>query len=334
MNLQLLDFSALEHNARFFKNLLGSAKLCAVVKNDAYGHGIVHVARYLDNLADCFAVGSADEAEKLSFTNKDILILLPQSEESTVIATRKGYVLTVDSFETLDVVKRVANRLDAKIRVHIKLDSGMSRLGFTAKDVEKLCGALKDNSLIGVEGVFSHFYGENVSDCDKQYAEFIPLAKRVEKAVNKRLVKHIANSAGTLLSRKYCLDMARVGLGLYGYGNPNLIPVKTVTAKVISVKNVKKGDVVGYGAKYIARRDIRVATLGVGYAQGFARSLVGADVLINGVKRKVIAVCMAMIMVDVDDDEVNVGDNVTLLGSGVNIANDAVSIYELLCNLK
>lgn len=331
--MQTLDFSALEHNAVFFKKLLGNSKLCAVVKNNAYGHGLIHIARYLDGIVDCFAVGSVDEAKQIDFVSKDILLLLPQNNDNTIEAIRRKIILSVDSFETLNTVSAAAKKMQTFARVHIKIDSGMSRLGFKPNDIEKLVNRLPNYPEIVVEGVYSHFYGDNAAQCDKQRAVFLPCAVRLENALNKQLTKHIANSNGALISTKYHLDMARIGLGLYGYGNDDLIPVKTVTAKVIAVKTVSAGDVVGYGAKYVTPHSGRIAVLNVGYAHGFSRALVGSQIKINGRYCKVVAVCMAMIMVDVSDVDAKAGDIATLLGNGVNAANDVVSIYELLCNL-
>lgn len=332
--MQVLDFTALDHNANYFKSRLGASRLCAVVKNNAYGHGIEHIVRYLKDTADCFAVGSATEAKQIGFVNKDILILLPQDKADTAAAIIRGYILTVDSWATLSLVCKTAANLQQKARVHIKIDSGMSRLGFVQNDIEKLSIVLQDCEHIIVEGVYSHFYGANTAECDKQLLRFASCAETVEKALNRPLIKHIANSGAVLLSSKYHLDMARVGLGLYGYGNENLLPVKRVTAQVISVKEVKSGSVVGYGGHCKVTKDTRVAVLNIGYAQGFARTLAGAKVVLNGTKCKVLAVCMAMTILDVDGVQANIGDAATLLGSGVDISNDSVSTYELLCNLK
>jgi len=280
-------------------------------------------------------VGTADEAKKIDFAvNKDILLLLPQNEAETAEAIKRNYVLTVDSFITLDTVCRVANNLNKRARVHIKIDSGMSRLGFFKQDIGKLTTFLNSYKQIAVEGVFSHFYGENNAQCDNQLNRFLPIAEALENALNKPLVKHVANSGGALLSPKYHLDMARIGIGLYGYGNENLKPVKTVTARVVAVKTVKAGEVVGYGGRFAAENDTKIAVINTGYAKGFSRSLAGAKISINGYKCKVVAVCMAMIMADVSDIPVSVGDSAILLGQGVNIENDSVSVYELLCNLK
>lgn len=332
--LQYLDFSALEHNALFFKKILGDSKLCAVVKNDAYGHGIIHMARYLADTVDCFAVGSVDEAKKIGFLGKDVLILLPQSVEDTRAAIDCEYVLSVDSFATLDTVISAAVQARKAARIHIKIDSGMTRLGFRHNDMENLINVVKNNVNLRVEGVYSHFYGESTAECDKQLSAFMPCAEAIEKSLCKRLIKHIANSCGTLLSSAFRLDMARVGLGLYGYGHDRLAPVKTVTAKVVAVKDVRAGEAVGYGAKYVAERNGSIAVINTGYAMGFSRSLVGSFVKINGAMCRVVAVCMAMIMADVTDVKTSIWDDVVLLGNGVNIANDEISIYELLCNLK
>lgn len=332
--MQTLNFYALEHNAKYYKEMLGNTKLCAVVKNDAYGHGIVHVARFLDGIVDCFAVGSASEANRIDFVHNDILILLPQNKTETEIAVRKGYILTLDSFETLNTILNVAEELRLKARVHIKVDSGMSRLGFASEDITDLIDCLQRSASICVEGVYSHFYGESIEQCNRQLNVFLPCAEAVESAFGKSIVKHIANSVGVCLSDRYHLDMARVGLGLYGYGNIKLVPVKTFTAKIIALKNVRAGEVVGYGAKYVAGMNMNIAVADVGYAQGIARALVGSYVRINNKLCPIVAVCMAMIMLDVSDIGVQIGDELKLLGEGVDMSNEHVSIYELLCSLK
>lgn len=332
--MQYLDFSALEHNALYFKKLLGDSKLCAVIKNNAYGHGIVHIARYIDEIVDCFAVGSIVEASQIKFVSKDILILLPQNGSNTAVAVRNKFILSADSFVTLDIISVAACSLQMPARVHIKIDSGMNRLGFKQNEIDKLVCYLRNHPEIIVEGVYSHFYGENVVECDKQLNVFLPCAATIEAALNKRLIKHIANSSGALTSSEYRLDMARIGLGLYGYGSNSLIPVKTVTAQIIALKKLRAGEVVGYGASYVAHCDTSVAVLNVGYAHGFSRALIGSCIKINGCNCKVLAVCMAMIMVDVTNVEVGLGDTAILLGDGVNPSNGVVSVYELLCNLK
>ena len=329
--MKFIDYDALNKNALYFKKILGDVKLCAVLKNNAYGHGLYRVASNLVSTADCFAVGSTDEAEIIYSLRKDIIILLPQNECNSLRAVKKGFILIVDSFDTLDTVRCAAAKTGIKARVHLKIDSGMSRLGFRYEQLADLTNNLDDN--IVVEGIFSHFYGDSVADCDKQFCYFEKCVGFLKKYFPEATC-HIANTAAALLSSEYHLDMVRVGLGLFGYGSEELLPVKSVFAQVIAVRKISTGDVVGYGAKYVAPRDTVVAVLNIGYADGLARSLIGSFVKINGVLLPIVAICMAMTLVDAGDTNVNVGDIATVLDKDVNIANDKVIIYELLCNLQ
>ena len=330
--MQVINYDAIKKNAVFFKRRLGSAKLCAVLKNNAYGHGLTHVARHVVELVDCFAVGSVDEAEQIAFLNKDVLVLLPQNLRNAEKAIKAGYLLTLDSFDTLSIIGKSAKSVGKCARVHLKIDSGMSRLGFDLSQLGELLDGLDTN--ISVEGVFSHFYGESVIDCDRQLERFKSCLTVLQTALDKPIVTHIANSGATLLSSKYHLDMVRVGLGLYGYGCDDLLPAKTVYADVIAVKNVEGGSVVGYGAKYKCESSRRIAVINIGYANGLQRCLIGSQVSVNGQKCPIVAICMAMSMLDVTGIDIRVGDKAVLLGDGINISNDKVIIYELLCNLR
>lgn len=331
--LQIVDYHALEKNTLYFKQLLGKTKLCAVLKNDAYGHGLVRVARHIAQLVDCFAVGNVDDAEQLLFLHKEVLILLPQNERDTYKAIKGNCILTVDSFTTLNCVKNAAKHLGVTARVHVKIDSGMSRLGFQYAEMEDLLHALRDANVC-VKGIFSHFYGDTETECDKQLCQFERCCEIFEQNYGRNLVKHIANTAATLLSPRYHMDMARIGLGLYGYGNENLLPVKSVFANVIAVKRIPAGSVAGYGAKYVCDCDTNIAVLNVGYATGLQRALVGAKIKIGKGLYPIVAICMAMTLVDVGNAPISVGQIATLLDKDVNISNNEVIIYELLCNFK
>ena len=332
--MQTIDYDALIKNAEYFKKILGDSKLCAVIKNDAYGHGLERVARYLAPIADFFAVGSVYEAEQVAHFDRDVLVLIPTTAENEIVrAVESETVLTVDSFTTLVAVNTSAEKAGKRARAHIKIDSGMSRLGFLQNDLPNLINTLKKLHSIDVEGVYSHFWGDGEQSCDNQLEYYLKCAEMLENGLNKRLIKHIANTSAALLSDKYRLDMSRVGLGLYGYGNNALRPVKKVTTRVVAVKRVLRGEVVGYGGIFKCEKDVDIAVINVGYANGFARTLTNACVRVNGRFCPVVAVCMAMIMADVSGVSVQVGDEVTLVGEGVNISNEKIIIYELLCNL-
>lgn len=334
--MQIVDYNAIVQNAKFFKSIAPTAKLCAVLKNDAYGHGIVRTASCLSGIADCFAVGTVSEAMKVAPFISDVLILLPLFGEDVSIAVNHNFILTVDSFATFDALLQNLPR-GQTARVHIKIDSGMNRLGFRYDELPKLVEMLLYSAnKICVEGVFSHFYGESESDCDKQVLKFIKASDFLESALKTSFVRHIANTNATLLSNKYHFDMVRVGLGLYGYGCDSVIPAKTVFANVVAVKNVYAGEIVGYGAEYTFPRDSKIAIVHAGYANGFVRALKGAHVLVGDVVCPVVGnICMAMFAVEVSNvtKDVCVGDSVVLLGKGINNANSNVIVYELLCNL-
>ncbi len=330
--MQYINFDALHKNVAFFKNNVQPAKLCAVLKNDAYGHGLIHVASSICGQVDCFAVGCVEEAEQIAFLNKDVLILLPPNQTDTERAIRKHFILVLDSFETLNNIAVATQNQKCFARVHIKIDSGMSRFGFRYEDLGLLTEQLKHSQVI-VEGIFSHFYGTTKDLCDRQMRYFDKCLECL-KSVYPDVICHIANTAGTLLSAEYRMDMVRIGLGLYGYGDDRLVPVKSVYAEVLAVKNIVSDSTVGYGPMYIAGHSSRIAILNIGYANGFPRVLVGSKILIKQQLYPVIAVCMGTIIVDIFDADIRVGDKATLLGDGVNIANDKIIIYELLCNLR
>lgn len=332
MHLISIDYDALYKNTLFFRKFVGDKQLFAVVKNDAYGHGLVRVAESICSLVDGLAVGSVAEAEQILFLQKDVLVLLPQNQRGTEQAIKDGLILTVDSFDTLYRVDAAAKKLGKAARVHVKIDSGMSRLGFCKQHLPLLLKYLQ-NAPVNVEGIFSHFYGDTAIDCDGQL-DYFNSCLSVLKQTYPHAVCHIANTSATLLSDKYHLDGVRIGLGLYGYGHDALVPVKEVSADVVAVRKVEKSSAVGYGAKYRPQTDTRVAVLNLGYAQGLPRILVGKKIKIDERLFPIAAICMGMTLVDVGDADVRVGQVATLLGDGVNLSDGNVIVYELLCNLK
>ena len=329
--LYYINYDAIVKNAIFFKKRIGNSKLCAVVKNNAYGHGLLRTVGGLADIADCFAVGSVEEALVVKQVAKNVLVLLPQDAENAGKALSADVALTVDSFRSLDVLQKAVPR-GKTASVHLKIQTGMHRLGFDLCQLDELKKRL-DMSKVRVDGVFSHFYGESTKDCDLQYADFLQATKMLQSFLPQPFTRHIANTSATLLGG-YNADMVRVGLGLYGYGCDGLVPAKTVTAKVIALRNCKLGDKVSYGG-YPLQKDCTLAVVNCGYANGFPRALKNAVVRINGQNCPVVGkICMAMCMADVTGVEVDVGDSAVLLGNGVNNANCDVIIYELLCNLR
>ena len=328
--MQYVNYDAIIKNAQYFKQVLGKSKLCAVVKCDAYGHGIERVASCLCDIVDCFAVNDVLEGQKIARYGKDVLILLPQNARNAKIAIENRFILTLDSFDTLQILKQFSKDF---VRVHIKIDSGMSRLGFRLEDLSQLMRLLDSKNIV-VEGIFTHFYSEDQISCREQLNYFEKCGKIVSRKFG-NITKHIANTCGVMLSKELHLDMARVGLGLYGYGAPNLYVAKTVTAKVVAKKKVSMGSIVGYGATYTCNCDTDVAVIDIGYAKGYVRSLCRPIVKVGDKFTNIIGnICMSMCMIDVTNMLVSVGDEVIVLGEDVNPSTDDAIIYQLLCNLR
>ena len=327
-DLENIDLHAIVHNAEFIKRYTDT-QVCAVVKSDAYGHDAERVARVLRDVVDCFAVANLREALQISQYVCKILILLPVTDNDLPTASAHGFVLAVNSFDTL---QRYASS-GLPLHIHIKTNSGMNRLGFNIDELCDVCNILNVNKQMVVDGVFSHMWGSAYDDCKAQYDLFAKQTKFCEQALNKKLIRHVANTSAVFCDKTFCMDMVRVGLALYGYGHPSLISAKSVSANVIAVRRVDKGDVVGYGGVFHPDNPTNLAVLDTGYASGFPRTMVGSIVSIDGMPARVVAVCMGM-TICATPRLANVGSKAILLGKGVNPSNDETIVYELLCNLR
>ncbi len=318
-----ISYDAIVKNAYTIKSKIGSAKLCAVVKNDAYGHGLYRTVSALRGVADCFAVGTLDEALAIAPLGVETLILLPLNRAQTELAARRGIAVTVCDFETL----AYATACGAKM--HIKIDSGMGRLGFGEDELSTLTAQLHGDD--NVVGCFSHLYGEDELSQHMQRVRFLSACEAIDGVLGRKTVRHIA-STHAVLDGSFTLDMCRVGLGLYGYGLGGLVCAKRVFAEVIAARFARAGTTVGYGG-FVIRADTNVAVLNAGYANGISRGLIGSEVLLGEQKCKVLAVCMGMTIIDTGGVLAKKGEYVELLGR-CNPSNSNVIVYELLCNLR
>ena len=188
-------------------------------------------ASCLCDVVDCFAVNDLAEALQIEKYGKDVLILLPMDQRDAKISIEHQFTLTLDSFDTLQNILLCKKQ---QARVHIKIDSGMSRLGFKLWDLPKLLSKIECSNVV-IEGIFTHFYTENKNICDEQLNYFAKCSKIVSRKFG-NITKHVANTCAVLLDKRYHLDMARIGIGLYGYGNRTLSVAKTVTAKIVAKK--------------------------------------------------------------------------------------------------
>lgn len=336
---------------------------CAVIKADAYGHGAIQVARGISDLVDYFAVATLDEAIKLREyqVSRPILILGYVDPIFAETAARNQVRLTVyDLNQAMEISQQVPPSVE--VLVHIKLDTGMGRIGFqpTLESVEKI---LQISKLPGirVEGLFTHFAnadGQTPDATFRQFEKFQYIAGQLEERGLQIPVKHCSNSAAAMYLRETDLDMVRLGISMYGMYPScyvHQIPLKpalTLKSRVVHVKTVPKGFLVGYGSTWEAPDTSRIATVPVGYADGYLRSLSNLGyVLIGGAKYKIAGrVCMDQIMIDVTKPvetcgtykEVSQGDEVVLMGrsGGLEITTEEISElagtfnYEFVCGLS
>lgn len=325
-----IDYNAILSNAYYFKRTC-KTKLCAVVKNNAYGHGLLKTAKCLQEVADYFAVATLKDGVKISGLDIPVLVLMPLSFQETVEALQHGLCVTVDSFDTLEKVAAAAKSSAAL--VHLKIDSGMHRFGFNYEQLPNLCNVLSQNPNVVVKGVYTHMWSADIEDCSAQADYYDKCVCYLRQRLGEIEIKHLANTSTSLFGDRFYYDMVRIGLGLYGYGADCLNPAKIVTAKVVATRFVAKGETVGYGGAKVDS-DMQLAVIDAGYASGLPRCLKGSSVIAKGCRCRIVAsVCMSCAIIDVSGVNIGIGEAVYLLGNGANPSNDNVIVYELLCNL-
>lgn len=356
-----IDIEALKHNFEIIKNTANGKKIMAVVKANAYGHSVADVAPVLENGgADFFAVSNISEALQLREIGikKPVLILGYTPTSLAKQLSDNNISQCVYSREYAAELSKEAMASSSTVKIHIKIDSGMSRLGFDCrnKDLNGIDDAVFSAKLDGLslEGIFTHFA---VSDrletdddgfTDAQYKRFCAAIAEFEKNGLNPEIRHCCNSAAIIKDSDKHFDLCRPGIILYGLMptvsaefDKNFIPVMTLKSIVSMVKEINEGDTVSYGRTFTAERKIKVATVSAGYADGYPRALSNkAYVIINGKKAKILGkVCMDQMIVDVSDiDDVKMGDEVILFGSElpVDILADMANTisYEIVCGIS
>lgn len=330
-----IDLAAVRYNMEsMHRNLAPDTKIAAVIKTDAYGHGALRIAEAIEDLPYLwgYAVATADEAYALvaDGRKKPILILGISFAEQFERIVREEIRPAVCSIETAEELSAVAVRLGKTCRIHIKIDTGMNRIGFPAdeKSAETIAqiSALPN---ITIEGIFTHFARADEPSKEPAYRQ-LALFQRITAALEARGVdiplKHCSNSAGIVEIPDANLDMVRAGITLYGLWPSeevsrdiiDLKPVMSLKSHISFLKTLKPGEAVSYGGTYVTRTERRIATIPVGYGDGYARGLSNrGEVLIRGRRAPICGrVCMDQFMADVTDiPEVKVGDPVTLLGT-------------------
>ena len=327
-----IDLDAIYENVKNAKALLKKdTKMMAIVKADGYGHGAVEVARQIDELVDAYGVAILEEGielRKAGFT-KPILILGYTPKPLYPAMIRYDIATAVFTMEMAKEISDTAVAMHKNANIHIKLDTGMSRIGFAiTKESKEIIEQIAKLPGIEIKGCFSHFARMDEKDktkANEQFAKFTKMVNALEKDGVDLGIRHISNSAGIMEAPEVQMDMVRNGICLYGlYPSEEvqkerlpLKPAMELKAYVSYVKTLEPGVEIGYGGTYTTTKKTRVATIPVGYADGYSRCLSGkGSVLIHGKKAPILGrVCMDQFMVDVTDiDNVCVGDRVTLFG--------------------
>ena len=354
-----VNLNAVVDNLNYYRSFLKpETKLVCMVKADAYGAGAVEVAKTLqDHRVDYLAVAVADEGVTLrrNGITQNIMIMNP---EMTAFKTMFDYDLEpeVYSFRLMDALIRAAEQQGITgWPVHIKLDTGMHRLGFDPeKDIDEVIRRLKSQNAIIPRSVFSHFVGSDSDDFDNfsamQFEKFDKASSKLQAAFPHKIIRHMDNSAAIQHFPERQMDMCRLGLGLYGYDpretsttkTNGLRPVSTLKTTILQLRNVPKDETVGYSRRGILTRDSVIAAIPIGYADGLNRHL-GRGVgycLVNGQKAPYVGnICMDVAMIDVTDiPNVHEGDSVEIFGEHLpaTVLSDTLDTipYEVLTGVS
>ena len=326
-----VNLDAIAQNVKNIKKLIGEKKeLMAVVKGNAYGHDILEISPVvLENGATRLAVARLEEAIFLRKAGITVPILvlgltLKQQAESLV-----SYDITpaVCELEMIEKLSESAVQMNKMTKIHLKVDTGMGRIGIFPYAVLRFIKRIKALKNVEIEGIFTHFSVADEKDkfyTEEQFRKFIEILTILEKEEIKIPIKHVGNSATLLDLPHMWLDMVRPGIAIYGlYPSKevkktiNLIPAQQFKTKIVFIKELPRGESISYGRTYITKRRMRVASLPVGYADGYNRLLSNqGEVLVRGQRVPIIGrVCMDQCMIDVTNlTQVEIGDEVVLWG--------------------
>ena len=348
------NLDAITHNLNYFRDKIGrQTKIMVMVKAFAYGSGSAEVANLLQfHGVDYLAVAYTDEGVTLRQNGIYLPIMVMNASPSDFEKLVK-FQLEPEIY-SLRILQEFANYCKGhslSSKIHIKLDTGMHRLGFEAADIPTLLAILAQHPFLHVATIFSHLVGADEAQFDDftqhQIDEYNQLSKRVMDGINHNCIRHLANSAGIARFPQARFDMVRLGVGLYGVAATpedqlNLMTVGTLKTVISQIKHIKKVDTVGYSRRGVLERDTITATIAIGYADGYDRGLgrgVG-EVLVAGKRCKTVGnVCMDMTMIDITDvPNAKEGDEVIVFGDGLSIAELATKIgtisYEIITGVS
>lgn len=352
-----IDLNNIKDNLYALRSVLkDTTKVCCVVKADAYGHGAVEVSKMLqEEDIDYLSVARFEEAIELrkNGISMPILCMGYICENDIGEAIENNITLTVYSFEMAKTIDEECKELDMKAKIHLKIDTGMSRLGFlpTDKSINEI-ERIKKMKNIDIEGIYTHFATADESDKEETYLQLLKFRKVVDDLKKLEIdipIKHVSNTASTIDLKELGFNMVRLGIGLYGYypsdevsKDIELKPALTLKTKITNIKDVKAGTKVSYGYTYEFEKDSRVVTLSIGYADGFDRTQINPKVKVKEVLCDVVGrICMDQCMVKVPETlNVGIESEVKIIAdeNGIRVEDLAersgTISYEILCMLS
>ncbi len=334
-----INLDHITHNFNFYKSFVKpSTKMMVMIKAFGYGNGSYEIAKQLQHLqVDYLGVAFADEGVQLrkSGIETNIIVMNP---EISAFSQMIRYRLQPEIY-SLDELKKFVEVLqmfdENQYPVHLKLNTGMNRLGFKEENFEELTTFLRNQNEVKVVSVFSHLATSDMPEMEKytlnQLQKFDNWSQKLSNAFGYKPIRHILNTSGIFNYPEYQYDMVRLGIGLYGVGNSEaeqnqLLNVSQLKTVVLQVNKIEAEEAVGYGRRFVTEKSTHIATIPIGYADGMRRSYgngVG-EVFINGKNYPIIgSICMDMLMVNVGDDNVTEGDEVELFGNNILITDVA-----------
>lgn len=349
-----INLNAISHNLNYYKSKLKpSTKMMVMVKAFGYGSGSFEIAKLLaHHKVDYLGVAFADEG--IALRNAGITMpIIVMNPENTAFSAMVAYNLEPEIYSASVLKKFIVLAQQKNLSdypIHLKLDTGMHRLGFEAKDLDELIGLLKNNNFISVKSIFSHLSSSDVPEFREftleQIQKFDSWSSQLINELNISPIRHILNTSGIYSFAEHQFDMVRLGIGLYGVGNDpeemtHLENVGTLKTIILQIKEIAVGESVGYSRKFRATVPTRTATIPIGYADGIPRSWGNEKgyVTINHQKARIVGnICMDMLMVDVTDIDCKEGDTVIIFGKSPRVTELAEVVgtiaYEILTSIS
>ncbi|MCF8380884.1 MAG: alanine racemase [Bacteroidales bacterium] len=349
----IVDLNHIKKNLQAIKSISGNSKICAIVKANGYGHGASVISNFIEKtgLINSFGVATVEEGIELREAGAvaPILLLGPSFKDQFEISIINNLTITIVCLEDVIELNNVAITCQKEVKVHLKIDTGMGRIGADPDRLEPIVNELKKSTNILLEGVFSHFSdSSNIEYSKYQINRFKTASSFLENTLGRTLIKHMANSGALLNIPDSFFDMVRPGILLYGYKpfnnsvtNKNIHPSMKLRTEISFIKHAKKGTTISYGANTFTKEDCYIATIPVGYADGISRSMSNKMKLrINGkTYNQIGTITMDQIMINLGQDYYKPGTEVLIFDYDFYTVNDYAETsntipYEVTCGIS